>query len=132
MGDWMQLASHCTVGRAFEGPLCGVPIRGTPNALYVPEYEPLGPYVPAPYGSGPTPYGNFPPYGQPYGYGPIAPGIPYGPYGPQFAYIGGPGPVPFGPVPYGPYGPYRSAGDVEGKSADDLVKQLMYPPPPMY
>jgi len=142
---WHQIAGHCTRGRAPGGPLCGVPVKGTPNALYVPEYEPLGPYQTAPYGSGPTPYGNFPPYGQQFGYGPVSPQLPYGPYGPM-PY--GPGPMPYGPgpmppfgmpMPYGPgptpygqfYGPYRS-GDVEVVEKDDLVKQMMFPPPPMY
>lgn len=125
---WGQIALHCTRGRVRQGPQCGVPVRGTPNALYRPEFEPLGPYAPAMSGTPwPNPYGPFPPYGQPFGYGPQAPGLPYGPYGPMMG-----GPVPYGPMPYGQfYGPYRN-GEVVAQSVEADVKQLMFYPPPAY
>lgn len=124
---WGQIAAHCTRGRVRDGPLCGIPTRGTPNALYVPEYEPLGPYMPALQGSPwPSPYGQFPIYGQPYGYGPVSPNLPYGPYGPR-PY--GPGPVPYGPSPYGPW---RSGEESEVLSPKELKQQLMMPPPPAF
>jgi len=137
---WNQIAGHCTAGRAPGGPLCGVPMRGTPNALYVPQWEPLGPYQNAPFGSGPTPYGNFPPYGQQFGYGPQHPGLPYGPgygRGPMpFGY--GPGPMQgqfgAGPTMYGQfYGPYRSGEIVkEEETKEETIERYMMFPSPMY
>jgi len=58
------------------------------------------------------PYGM--PYGQPYG-------MPYGQ------------PMQFGPVPFGQFfGPYRSGDVVAEDSEESIIKQLMYPPPPMF
>lgn len=107
--NWGELAAHCARGRLPGGPLCGVPVKGTPNTLYKPQREPLGPYQ-AGGAYGPYPVG---PYG-PRPYGPYRP-PPYGPYGP----------MPYGFVPYGPA--FRS---LDGK--DSTMKLLMLPPPPMY
>lgn len=84
-----QLSSNCAFGRVPAGPICGVPVRGSPATLYNtrPSYgygRPV-PYAPyAPYMMPPMYYGGmyrqYSVYGG-YGYGMPAPG--FGMYGPQ-------------------------------------------------
>lgn len=101
--DYGALASHCALGRTPGGPICGVPIRGTPNMLP----PPMNPYMP---------------------YAPFSPYVPFAPYGPPMM---GPGPMPYGPVPFGPYGP-SPYGPYRSSSVENQKYQLFYPPAPMF
>jgi len=115
------LADHCGTGRANNGPVCGVPISGTPNNFFN-----SGPGVMPPsmtavaiqqvnggYGGYPTPFGGG--FGYPMGF---APGM-YGggPFGGGFPGFGGMYNGPFNSPMF-----YRNYGENTELSGEDALK----------
>jgi hypothetical protein len=153
MGDhccdnYGRLASHCQNGRVPQGPLCGVPIRGTPNNFFnepPPMYGPpppmMGPYFgPGPMmGPPPMPFFGAPMYGPSMygmgamqGFGGFAPGL--GGFGMGGFGMGGFGMGGFGMYGGmgGMYGPFFRDGGFDGDSdvaAPDLKQMWALPPP---
>lgn len=119
------LADHCSLGRVSGGPVCGVPISGTPNNFFNTGPGTIPPTQGAWQATQANLYRPRPPMGYPgmgYPMGPRPMGM-YGGFGPMFG-----GGMYNAPMFYRNYGEENQSSDEQLKTVmEEVDKMYMYP-----